>query len=62
VADRRGDVLLAQGKKDGALAAYQKALQTMDAKVDYRRLIEAKLMALGAAPEADKTKTAETAK
>ena len=50
VADRRGDVLLAQGKKDDAKAAYAKAWQTMDAKVDYRRLIEAKLTALGAAP------------
>ena len=50
VADRRGDVLLAQGKKDEAKAAYTKAWQAMDAKVDYRRLIDAKLTALGAAP------------
>lgn len=50
VADRRGDVLLAQGKKDEAKAAYAKAWQTMDTKVDYRRLIDAKLTALGAAP------------
>lgn len=52
VADRRGDVLLAQGKKDEARAAYQKAWQAMDAGVSYRRLIEAKLTALGAAPAA----------
>jgi predicted negative regulator of RcsB-dependent stress response len=52
VADRRGDVLLAQGKKDEAKAAYLKAWQAMDAKVDYRRLIDAKLTALGAAPAA----------
>ena len=51
-ADRRGDVLIAQGKKDEARAAYQKAWAAMDAKVDYRRLIEAKLTALGAAPDA----------
>jgi predicted negative regulator of RcsB-dependent stress response len=50
VADRRGDVLLAQGKKDEAKAAYTKAWDTMDKTVDYRRLIEAKLTALGAAP------------
>jgi predicted negative regulator of RcsB-dependent stress response len=49
-ADRRGDVLLAQGKKDEAKVAYAKAWATMDAKVDYRRLIEAKLNALGVTP------------
>ena len=49
-ADRRGDVLAAQGKLDEAKAAYTKAWQAMDPKVDYRRLIEAKLTALGAAP------------
>jgi len=62
VADRRGDILLAQGKKDEAKAAYQKAWSAMDPKIDYRRLVEAKLTALGAAPEADKPKTAEAAK
>lgn len=50
VADRRGDVLLAQGKKDDAKAAYQKAWDSMDSKVEYRRLVEAKLTALGVAP------------
>ena len=50
VADRRGDVLLAQGKKDAARAAYQSAYAAMDPAADYRRLIEAKLIALGAAP------------
>ena len=62
VDDRRGDVLLAQGKKEEAKAAYQKAWSAMDPKVEYRRLLEAKLTALGAAPEADKPKAAETAK
>ena len=57
VADRRGDVLLAQGKKDDAKAAYAKAWQAMDAKVEYRRLIEAKLTALGAAPAVIVAKT-----
>jgi predicted negative regulator of RcsB-dependent stress response len=50
VADRRGDVLLAQGKKDEAKAAFAKAWEGMDKSVEYRRLIEAKLTALGAAP------------
>ena len=50
VADRRGDVLLAQGKKDEAKAAYQAAYKAFEAKVDYRRLVEAKLTAMGAAP------------
>jgi predicted negative regulator of RcsB-dependent stress response len=61
VADRRGDVLLAQGKKDEAKAAYAKAYEAMDPKVDYRRLIDAKLTALGS-PPADATKPAEAAK
>jgi len=50
VADRRGDVLQAAGKKAEAVAAYQAAYAAMDPKLDYRRLIEAKLTALGAAP------------
>jgi len=60
-ADRRGDVLLAQGKTDEAKAAYTKAWQAMDATIEYRRLIDAKLTALGAAP-ADPTKAAEVGK
>ncbi len=52
VADRRGDVLVIQGKKDEARAAYQAAYAAMGEKIDYRRLIEAKLTALGAAPGA----------
>jgi len=50
-ADRRGDVLLAQGKKDEVKAAYQAAWKAMEPNVEYRRLVEAKLTALGAAPE-----------
>jgi predicted negative regulator of RcsB-dependent stress response len=52
VEDRRGDVMMAQGNKDGAKAAYAKAWTTMDPSVDYRRLVEAKLTALGASPTA----------
>ncbi len=59
VADRRGDVLLAQGKPAEAVASYQAAWKAMDDKVEYRRLIDAKLTALGASPEA---KAAEAGK
>ena len=52
IADRRGDVLAAQGKTADAVAAYRKAWDAMDAKLEYRRLLDAKLTALGAAPEA----------
>lgn len=50
VADRRGDVLTAQGKPELARAAYQTAWAAMSDKVDYKRLVEAKLTSLGAAP------------
>ncbi|MFO1298209.1 MAG: tetratricopeptide repeat protein [Rubrivivax sp.] len=52
VADRRGDVLMLQGKKDLARNAWTVAYAAMSEKVEYRRLIEAKLTALGAAPAA----------
>jgi predicted negative regulator of RcsB-dependent stress response len=50
IADRRGDILAAQGKRAEAVAAYQAAYRAMDAKVEYRNLVDAKLTALGAAP------------
>jgi predicted negative regulator of RcsB-dependent stress response len=46
-ADRRGDVLAAQGQKSAARDAYTQALQAMESQVSYRRLIEAKLAAMG---------------
>ena len=52
VADRRGDVLVTQGKNDEARSAYQAAYKAMGERVDYRRLIDAKLTALAAAPGA----------
>jgi len=52
VDDRRGDILLAQGKKDEARAAYLRAWSAMDPKLDYRRLVEAKLNVLGIDPGA----------
>ena len=50
VADRRGDVLAAHGKPELARAAYQTAWAAMSDKVDYKRLVEAKLTSMGAAP------------
>ncbi|PPE68393.1 tetratricopeptide repeat protein [Caldimonas thermodepolymerans] len=49
-ADRRGDILLAQGKKAEARAEYEKAYRAMPESAGYRSLVEAKLTALGAAP------------
>ncbi|MFM7531112.1 MAG: YfgM family protein [Rubrivivax sp.] len=51
-ADRRGDVLLAKGKAGEAVSAYQAAWKGLPESQDYRRLVEAKLTALGAAPAA----------
>ena len=59
--DRRGDVLAAQGKAEDAKAAYQRAWNGMDAKVDYRRLIEAKLNVLGVQPPASAASAAGSA-
>jgi len=61
-ADRRGDVLLAQGKSADAQAAYLKAWNAMDPKIDYRRLVEAKLNLLGVQPAATAASGAEAAK
>lgn len=52
VADRRGDVFMLQGKKDEARNAWQVAYAAMSEKVEYRRLVDAKLTAIGAPPGA----------
>jgi len=51
VADRRGDIYSAQGKKAEAKAEYTKAFKTLDERTDYRRLVEVKLSALGVDPQ-----------
>lgn len=51
IADRRGDAFSIQGKRDEAVAAYQQAWRSVDAGVEYRRLIEAKLLAAGVAAQ-----------
>ena len=50
-ADLRGDVLQAKGQPAEALTAYQAAWQQLDDSPDYRRLVEAKLNALGIDPQ-----------
>lgn len=47
-ADRRGDILLVQGQREEAKLAFQQAFDAMDPTLDYRNLIDAKLVALGA--------------
>ena len=54
-ADRRGDVLLLQGQRDAAKAAYLTAFKAFDERSEYRRLVRVKLNALGVEPEAPKT-------
>lgn len=61
VADRRGDILSAQGQADGARKAYRAAWDGLAAKDEYRALVEAKLMALGAAPTASAASAASGA-
>lgn len=51
-ADRRGDLLAAQGKPQEAIAQYQSAYKALDQDMDYRHLVEFKLNALGATPQA----------
>ncbi len=50
VADRRGDLLVAQNKTDLAREAYKAALDKTEIKNPARQLIQIKLDALGAAP------------
>ena len=50
VSDRRGDILLLQGKKAEAKVEYERAYKGMDERAEYRRLVEVKLNALGVDP------------
>ncbi len=51
-ADLRGDVLQAKGQSAQAIAAYQQAWSKLADTPDYRRLVQAKLNALGIDPDA----------
>ena len=50
--DLRGDVLQAKGQTPEAIAAYQQAWTQLADVADYRRLVQAKLNALGVDPQA----------
>lgn len=50
VADRRGDILVAQNKIEEARKAYQQALEKTDESNPGRQLIQVKLDAIGGAP------------
>lgn len=52
-ADRRGDILLAQGKKPEAKEQYLKAFKQFDERADYRRMVLVKLNSLGVDPLAE---------
>lgn len=60
-ADHRGDILMLQDKRTEALAEYTKAYKAMGEEVEYRRLVEVKLNALGANPAAETVAAAKTA-
>jgi predicted negative regulator of RcsB-dependent stress response len=50
-ADRRGDLYLLQDNRAQAIAEYTKAYKSFEEGVEYRRLVEIKLGALGASPQ-----------
>ncbi len=52
VADRKGDLFFAQGKKSQAIEEYSKAYTLFDELTEYRRLVEVKLNSLGIDPRA----------
>jgi predicted negative regulator of RcsB-dependent stress response len=56
-ADRRGDILLAQGKQAEAKEQYLKAYAAFEDETQYRRLVEVKLNALGVNPSGDASPT-----
>lgn len=50
-ADRKGDVYMAQGKREEAKAEYRKAWSAFEPGNEYRRLVEIKLNAVGVDPK-----------
>ncbi|MFY3383968.1 YfgM family protein [Paracidovorax sp. MALMAid1276] len=50
-ADRKGDILVLQDKRQEAIAEYTRAYKAFDEGVEYRRLVEIKLNALGASAQ-----------
>jgi len=60
VADRKGDILLAQNNIDAARAAYQLALEKSENNNPARQLIQLKLDALGGPTSAFTSSTSTT--
>lgn len=56
-ADRKGDIHMAKDQKSEARQAYQQAFSLMNEQVEYRRLVEVKLNALGVDVSAASTTT-----
>ncbi|MDF1485447.1 tetratricopeptide repeat protein [Ramlibacter sp. H39-3-26] len=52
VADRKGDIYLLQGKQAEAIQSFTQAYKDLDDRLEYRRLVEVKLNALGVDPQA----------
>jgi hypothetical protein len=50
VADRKGDIFALQVKHKEAALEYKKAFKGLDDRVEYKRLVEVKLNALGIDP------------
>jgi predicted negative regulator of RcsB-dependent stress response len=57
-ADLRGDILQSKGQKAEAVSAYQSAWLRLKESPDYRRLVQAKLNALGQDPQEASSATA----
>ena len=62
VADRKGDILVVQAKREDAKAAYLLAYQKLDERAQYRRVVQVKLNALGVDPEASAASTSAEVK
>lgn len=63
VADRKGDIFLAQNNRTQAKAVYAQAYQKLEERAQYRRVVQVKLNALGVDPQAPGTpKVAEGTK
>ncbi|MBU1817319.1 MAG: tetratricopeptide repeat protein [Gammaproteobacteria bacterium] len=60
-ADRKGDIFVLQDKRAEAIAEYTRAYKALEEGVEYRRLVEIKLNALGVAPQGSTVVLADTA-
>ena len=60
-ADRKGDIFVLQDKRAEAIAEYTRAYKAFEEGVEYRRLVEIKLNALGVAPQGSTVVLSDTA-